>query len=185
MAARLRPRDGTRRRWGWHELDERFAARLVRDAGVGRGDVVVDVGAGRGVITDALVRSGAMVVAVERHDERVAALRRRFGSRGNVTVVATDAADLRLPRRPYHVVANPPFLLTSALLRRLLQPGTRLLTASLVLDERALIRWTGPNAPGAGRWRRDFDVAVGDRIPRAAFRPAPSVPCRVLRLRRR
>ena len=128
------------------------------------------------------VRAGAAVIAVERHRDRAAELRRRFPG---ITVVEADATDLRLPRQPFHVVANPPFVITSALLRRLLQPGSRLLSAHLVLDERALIRWTGPDAPGAGRWRRDFDVTVTDRLPRSAFHPAPSVPCRVLHLRRR
>ena len=143
---------------------------------------MLDIGAGRGVITHALVRAGATVVAVERHRDRAQELRRRFGA--TVSVVATDAADLRLPRQPFHVVANPPFAITSAVLRRLLQPGTRLLSAHLVLDERALIRWAGPHAPGAGRWRREFGVAVSDRIPRSAFHPAPSVACRVLTLTR-
>jgi 23S rRNA (adenine-N6)-dimethyltransferase len=174
--------DGSLRRWGWHQLDARFADRLVRDAHVGPGDLVLDIGAGRGALTVPLVRAGARVIAVERHRGRAAELRRRFP---DVTVVEADGADLRLPRRPFHVVANPPFAITSALLRRLLQPGTRLLSAHLVLDERALIRWSGPDAPGAVRWRREFDVRLSERVPRAAFRPPPSVPCRVLHVARR
>lgn len=173
----------SRRAWGWHQLDPHWAERLVVAAGVGRGDLVLDIGAGRGAITRPLVAAGATVVAVERHPQRAAELRAAFGRR--VTVVMADAGDLRLPRRPYHVVANPPFAATSALLRRLLQPGSRLDSAHLVLDERAVGRWAGSTAPGALRWQRDFRVVVGDRLPRSAFDPPPDTRCRVLTLHRR
>ncbi len=173
----------SRRQWGWHQLDRRWAERLVAESGVGRGDIVLDIGAGIGAITRHLVDTGAVVIAVERHPQRRAVLRARFGDR--VTVIAADAADLRLPRQPFHVVANPPFAVTSALLRRLLQPGTNLLTAALVLDERAVMRWAGPNAPAANRWRRDFHLTASARLPRDAFHPPPDVACRVLTVRRR
>jgi 23S rRNA (adenine-N6)-dimethyltransferase len=142
---------------------------------------VLDIGAGHGAITAPLVATGAAVIAVERDPRRVAELRAHFA--GAVTIVAADAADLRLPRRPFHVVANPPFAITSALLRRLLQPGSRLVSAHLVLDERAVRRWSGLDAPAANRWRREFDVAVGGRLPRHAFQPPPHAACRVMSLR--
>jgi len=171
----------SRRQWGWHQLDPTWAQRLVAESGVGRGDVVIDIGAGLGAITAPLVASGASVIAVERHAARAATLRERFG---DVTVVGADASHLWLPRRPFHVVANPPFAITSAVLRRLLQPGSRLITATLVLDERAVARWSGPGAPATSRWRRHFDVAVSARLPRDAFYPSPRIACRVLTLRR-
>jgi 23S rRNA (adenine-N6)-dimethyltransferase len=174
---------GSRRQWGWHQLDTRWAERLVASSGVGPGDLVVDVGAGRGAITAPLVAAGATVIAVERHPQRVAELRARFGR--DVVVVAADVADLRLPRRPFHVVANPPFSATSAVLRRLLHPGSRLVAAHLVLDERAISRWIGPSAPAAIRWQRQFEIVVGDRLPRRAFDPPPEVRCRMLTLRQR
>lgn len=173
----------SRRAWGWHSLDPTWAERLVAASGVGRGDLVLDIGAGRGAITRPLLQRGADVVAVERHPHRADDLATEFGRR--IVLVRADAADLRLPRRPFHVVANPPFAVTSALLRRLLQPGSRLISAHLVLDERAIARWTGPRAPAAARWRADFDVVAGTPLPRRAFDPPPAVRCRVLTLRRR
>jgi 16S rRNA A1518/A1519 N6-dimethyltransferase RsmA/KsgA/DIM1 with predicted DNA glycosylase/AP lyase activity len=70
-------------------------------------------------------------------------------------------------------------------LRRLLHPGSRLESAHLVLDERAIARWIGPNAPAAPRWQQQFEITIGDRLPRQAFEPPPDVRCRVLALRRR
>ncbi len=144
---------------------------------------MLDIGAGQGVITAELARDGRRVIAVESHPERAGRLRERFGP--NVVVVRADAADLRLPTRPFHVVANPPFGVSGAVLRRLLHPGSRLLTAHLVLQEQMARRWAAPGAPGWHRWTRTFDASLGRRVPRNAFHPPPRVDARVLVLRRR
>lgn len=170
------------RRWGWHELDRSWAERLVADSGIARGATVVDVGAGTGAIVEPLLAVGARVIAVEAHPGRARALQERFGS--SVTVVRADAGDLRLPRHPFHVVANPPFAVTSPLLRRVLQPGSRLVSARLVLQDPAARRWAGPDAPGARRWARTFSAALGPRVPNGAFRPPPRVGTRILRIDR-
>ena len=174
---------GGPRPWGWHELDPAWAEKLVADADLRSGDLVLDVGAGTGALTRPLLEAGVRVVAVERHPGRAQELARRFGD--DIVLVRADAADLRLPRRSFHVVANPPFAVTTALLRRLLAPGSRMVTAHLVLQEAAVRRWIRPDAPGAGRWRWVFDAEPGRSVPRRAFRPPPKVACRVLVLRRR
>jgi 23S rRNA (adenine-N6)-dimethyltransferase len=171
------------RRWGWHQLDGRWATQLVADASISPGACVIDVGAGAGALTAPLVAAGARVIAVESHPGRARLLRERFGDA--VIVVQTDAGDLRLPRRQYHVVANPPFGVTGALLGRLLQPGSRLLSAHLIVQDQAARRWAGPAAPGVRRWRRSFAVATGTRVPRSAFRPPAPVGTRVPVIRRR
>ena len=152
---------------------------------MGPGDRVLDVGAGDGALTRHLVAVGAKVVAVEAHPGRAQLLRDRFGDRGDVVVVRADAADLRLPRHDFHVVANPPFAITAALLRRLLHPASRLVSAHLVLQQQAARKWGSPRAPDIGRWGRTFDVSLGRSVPRSAFRPPPHVPTQVLVIRRR
>ena len=170
--------------WGWHRLSESWADSIVADACVRPGELVLDVGAGTGVLTAALARAGARVLAVELHPARADALRRRFSGE-RVKVVRADASDLRLPRHAFRVVANPPFGLTTQLLRRLLAPGSRLVAADVVLQRGAARRWAAGQAPGAQRWMRDFDVRIGRRIPRHAFAPAPAVDAAILVIRRR
>lgn len=171
-------------RWGWHRLAPATAQRLVADAGIRPGDLVVDIGAGTGAVTAPLVAAGARVIAVELHPQRVAVLRDRF-AHDDVTVVRADASDLRLPRRPFRVVANPPFAVTTQVLRRLLGPGSRLVQADLVVQRAAAHRWAAGRAPGAGRWAHDYRVGVGRPIPRRAFTPRPPVDCTTLVVRRR
>ena len=61
----------SRRAWGWHLLTDEWAARIVADAAVRPGELVLDIGAGRGALTAELVERGARVVAVEVHPARV------------------------------------------------------------------------------------------------------------------
>jgi 23S rRNA (adenine-N6)-dimethyltransferase len=171
-------------RWGYHRLDRHWAARVVADAHVRDGDLVLDVGAGTGALTRPLLARGARVVAVELHAARASSLRASFpGSK--VTVVVADAADLRLPRRPFRVVANPPFGVTTALLKRLTSPGSRLVRADLVVPWHTAERWASAAAPGAQRWRREFDAWVARPLPRGAFTPPAPNSVAVLVLRRR
>jgi 23S rRNA (adenine-N6)-dimethyltransferase len=159
-----------RTRWGWHHLSSRWAAQIVEDAGIRSGDLVVDIGAGTGALTGPLLNYGARVIAVELHAQRAADLRARFAGHP-VTVVVANAADLRLPRRTYRVVANPPFAITAAILRRLVAPGSRLVRADIVVPWYMAQRWATGRAPGAGRWSQDFAVRVARALPRSAFSP--------------
>jgi 23S rRNA (adenine-N6)-dimethyltransferase len=148
---------------------------VVAAARVRPGELVLDIGAGEGALTAYLVRAGARVVAVELNPRRADVLRERFPG---VTVVHADAASLRLPGRPFRVVANPPYGISSSLLRLLLAPGSRLVAADLIL-QRAVVR---KYASGA---TRKFTVTAGLMLPRRAFLPPPHVDSTVLVVRRR
>ena len=173
----------SRRAWGWHRLTDEWAALVVADAGVRPGELVLDIGAGQGALTRPLLRAGARVVAVEPHAGRAACLRRDCPS--GVTVVETDATALRLPGRPFRVVASPPYAISGALLRLLLAPESHLVAADLILQRAVVRRYAAGSAPGARRWRRRWDLSPGRPIPRHAFRPPPRVDSAVLVVRRR
>ena len=170
----------SRRVWGWHRLADVWAARVVADAEVRPGELVLDIGAGEGAFIRPLIAAGARVVAVEPHPRRAAALRRWFAD-ADVTVLECEAASLRLPGRPFRVVASPPYAISSPLLRMLLAPGTRLAAADLVLQRAVVRRYCAAGAAGDRR----FELRAGRPVPRRAFRPPPQVDSAVLVVRRR
>jgi 23S rRNA (adenine-N6)-dimethyltransferase len=149
----------------------------VAQAAIRPGELVLDIGAGHGALTGPLVAAGARVIAVELDAGRAEQLRRRFAA-DPVTVLPIDAADLRLPRRPFRVVANPPFAITSLLLRALLARGSAMVGADLVLQRAAVSRYA--SATITRRWHAE----MGLRLTRTAFHPVPTVDAAVLRLRR-
>jgi 23S rRNA (adenine-N6)-dimethyltransferase len=172
---------GARARWGWYRLAEEHAAALVAGSGVGAGDLVLDLGAGDGRITRHLVGAGARVLAFELHAGRSADLRRRFAAVDAVKVVRADVTDLRLPRRPFHVVANPPFAGVSQVLSRLTSRRSQLRRATLVVPL-SVARGLEHRLPGApSGWR----CAIVARLPRSAFVPRPRIDCCVVRIDRR
>jgi 23S rRNA (adenine-N6)-dimethyltransferase len=132
------------RRWGFHRLDPDTARHVVRHAGVRPGDLVVDLGAGYGALTAALLDAGARVLAIELQQGRADALRDRFDGRP-VTVVVADVASVHLPRRPFRVVANPPWALAETLRANLLR-APALVRADLVLPRWLVHRWAGRSA---------------------------------------
>ena len=137
---------------------------------------MVDIGAGDGALVAPLLAAGARVIAVELHPGRARRLIDRFGE--DITVVRADARDLRLPRRPFRVVANPPWDITEPLLRRLLHASSRLERADLLLKRSAANRSVQAHRPG------QFDLSLGPTVPRRAFRPSPPIDGRVLIARR-
>lgn len=173
---------------GRHFLrSRRLVEAIVADAGIGAGDLVLDLGAGRGALTQELARRARRVWAVELDAVLADGLGRRFPAT-NVRVLRADATVLRWPDEPFRVVANLPFGSAAAILRSLLDdPRVPLFSADLVVQwelaaKRAAL-WPGTLA-GAywGAWHR---FALVRRLPPCAFAPPPSVDAGVLRIERR
>ena len=162
-----------------HPLKRRTSIRLFHDhvqKGAADSRLVLDIGAGTGAPTSHLVRAGARVVAVELHPGRAALLRQRFP---DITVVEADARSLPLPRSTFRVVANPPYGITADLLHLLLNAGSRLRAADLVLQRAVVRKYTSQRTP------RTHRMSAGLTLPRRAFRPPPRVDSAVLLVRRR
>jgi 23S rRNA (adenine-N6)-dimethyltransferase len=172
---------------GQHYLrSSRLAADLVGDAAIRRGDLVVDVGAGTGMLTAALVAAGARVVAVEADRRLVAELRERF--EGKIDVVEADARRFRWPHEPFRVVANLPFAGSGEILASLLRgPSSALVQADVIvqweLAQKQAAVW--PATMRGTYWRAWFELATVRRLSRSAFAPPPSVDAALLRVTRR
>lgn len=174
---------------GIHLLrDPAVSARMVRSSGAGPGDLVMELGAGLGALTAPLAATGARVIAVERDPRFVAKLERRFAGIGEVRVVEADARSVMLPRRPYAVVANIPYAISTALLRRLLDPeATSVEAADLLVEWGFAKRMTDarPRDLEVAWWQARFELSIAARVRPGSFRPAPSVDSAHLVIRRR
>jgi 16S rRNA (adenine1518-N6/adenine1519-N6)-dimethyltransferase len=119
-----------RKRFGQHWLrDPLILERIVAAAALQAGDHVLEVGPGRGALTERLLATPvASVLAVELDRDLVTGLRQRFGGDGRFTLIEGDVLTLTLPLpdrpAPTKVVANIPYNITGPLLEVLVgRPG--------------------------------------------------------------
>lgn len=186
MVAR-RPRPPSQPR-GRHYLRSRALAEdLVRRARISADDLVFEIGAGGGLLTQALADRGARVLAVETDPRAVKGLTHRFHDSETVRVMPGDACKVALPQEPFRAFGNIPFHITTALLRRLLDdPGSPLERADLVLP-RGVARKRG-RARGnllAVSWAPWWEFRILRGLPGACFRPAPDVAAAFVAITRR
>jgi 23S rRNA (adenine-N6)-dimethyltransferase len=172
-------RRSSRRELGQNFLrDERTARRIVDESGVRRDDLVIEIGAGGGMLTRQLARTAGRVVAVECDPFWVARLKERFSAYGNVLVVRADARELELPEEPFVVVANIPFQFTTSLLHRLLDdPTSALRCAHLVVQKQVARKHAGKERTTLKtlNWSPWYEFSAGLGLPADAFNPRPRV----------
>jgi len=186
-----------------HGLSQNFLAdpdvleAILDEAGTRRGDRVLEIGPGLGVLTGALLEAGAAVTAVELDRRLAALLRDRFApdvaaglvdpaAPGSLTLVEGDALDQDLPNLvapPFRVVANLPYHITSPILHRLLGAAPRPARLVLMVQWEVAERLAAP--PGRMSYLSVFvqyhaTVRIARRVPGDAFEPAPSVTSAVI-----
>lgn len=184
-----------RRRLGQHFLvDPNTVRRIVRLAGVGPRDRVLEIGPGLGSLTLGLVEAGATVVAVEK-DPGIAALARSVLP-PEVDLVVCDAmkADLAgLTTRsegPWHVVANLPYNVATPLVLRVLDEVPSVVRMLVMVQAEVADRLVaGPGDPAYGipslRVTQHASARIVGRVGPDVFLPRPRVTSALVELSRR
>ena len=169
-------------------FDEQLLDRIAALPGDLSGATVFEVGPGPGGLTRALLRAGAKVIAVERDDRclpLLAELAEAFP--GQLTVVPDDAMAVDVEAltggTPYHIVANLPYNVGTALFTRWLEPPAwppRWVSLTLMFQLEVAERIVAPVGTSAygrlavlAQWRSNAKIAM--KVHRSAFTPPPKV----------
>jgi 23S rRNA (adenine-N6)-dimethyltransferase len=116
---------------------------LVAESGIQATDTVVEIGAGEGIITQALAESAGRVIAVEKDPALARQLRQRFQQASNVRIIAGDFLRQQLPASPYIIFANIPFNCTAQIMRRIVYGANPPQAAHLVMQREAACKFAG------------------------------------------
>lgn len=187
----LRPR----KELGQHFLVEpRVLERLVQCIAPAPGTVILEFGAGVGVLTERLLDAGARVVAVELDDDLAALLRAELGARHGFELLHLDLAALDVPalrRRlgtpQLKVAGNLPYQLTSTVLFGLLDLEEHLQDAVFMVQREVAERLVG--TAGSRDYgilsvvlQAYYGIQIVARVRPGAFLPPPRVDSAILRL---
>ncbi|MBN1313503.1 MAG: ribosomal RNA small subunit methyltransferase A [Anaerolineae bacterium] len=111
-------------------VDENVLAQMADAADVGPQDVIMEIGAGLGALTEYLAARARRVVALEIDRRFIDVLEQLFGKHSHVDVVQADILQTDIGALMgkdivgYKVVANLPYYITSAIIRHLLECST-------------------------------------------------------------
>lgn len=178
-----------------HQLSQHFlrgpklAGFLIGHSNIKKRDTVIDIGAGSGVITAALAKRCAHVIAVEPDADTAAKLRANVGKLENVTIVEQDFLEMTLPDGSYKIFANPPFHLSSAILRKLDEAENPPEAIYLILQKQFALKLLNNDRHYTSQLGKQLFVHYAPRIRLPMrpnyFTPPPAVPTVLLELKRR
>jgi len=181
------------KRWGQNFLiDGNILSKIVNAAELTPEDVVLEIGAGLGVLTRALAERARVVVAVEKDPRLFAALQETLHDLPNARVVQGDALavsfeDLLTHHASCKVVSNLPYSISKPLLQRLIESRSLFSRMVLTVQKEVAERLTaapGTKAYGAlsvitQAWMQGEIISL---IPPKCFYPAPEVASAIVSL---
>lgn len=184
--------------WGQNFLmDDQVLHDIVRAANVAPGGTVVELGAGLGALTLALLEQGIHVEAIERDRDLIPLLQalcaEGAAKKGTLTVTPADAAKLDYPHmaarlgQPLHVLGNLPYQLSGRILVSMSDCGPAVQDGVVLVQREVAQRLCAE--PGSKSYglltvllARSFVAHTVRDVPPAAFLPPPKVHSSVVRL---
>ncbi len=171
-------------------IDKNIARKIVEAVPARAGEPVLEIGPGRGALTELFLEKGVALTVVELDDFYADFLTKRFGSFENFSLIRGDflrqsLADV-LPGAA-HVVGNLPYSITSPVLFKLIEERQWVQSATLMMQLEVAQRLiAAPRTKSYGIlsvWAQTFaEPRLLFRVPPSVFRPRPRVDSAVIQI---
>jgi len=174
--------------------DDAVVQRIVESANLSSDDVVVEIGPGKGVLTELLAKKCKKVIAIELDERMVEFIKNKFSGIKNVEIIHGDILKINLPElvhgqqftvHGYKVIANLPYYITSPIIRLLLEtefpPSEMILMVQKEVAERIVAK-PGEMSILAVSVQYYAEPSYLFTVPRSAFDPEPKVESAVIKI---
>lgn len=174
---------------GQHFLKHAWAARALAYAGtVAPGVIVLEVGPGKGTLTQELLALGGTVIAVEKDPALIDILKKKFAAyveRQALTIVEADIRDItpkKLGLKEYVLAANIPYYITGEIIRTFLTAKQQPRTMALLVQKEVAQRIaTSTKESVLSLSVKAYGTPkLIEKVSRKSFSPAPSVDSAIL-----
>lgn len=179
-----------RKRFGQHFLHDDAIIHHIIDAVTPRkGDVIVEIGPGKGALTFPLLSVHPNLIAIEIDRDLIASLKRSTAYYKEFQLIQADVLEFDFSSLPTNlkIIGNLPYNISTPLLFHLLPYKKNITEMVFMLQKEMVDRICAePNTPDYGRLsvmlQHDFEVECLFDVPNTAFNPPPKVESAVVRL---
>lgn len=167
-----------------------FVRSLIDKTDLSEHDTVIEIGPGKGIITQQLAKIAHQVIAVEIDQKLAINLQNSFQKSPNIKIVRADFLRWPLPQEsPYTVFSNIPFNMTANIVQKLTRDRNPPRVAYLIMQDKAAFRFIGkPQAKESQTsillkpW---FEIEIIANIDRREFTPIPQINAVLAEFRKR
>lgn len=154
-----------------------LVSELIAEADIKVTDTVIEIGPGKGIITEALLRKAKKVVAIEKDKTLVAGLHKKFDGVNNLEIVEGDILTTELPTSEYKIFSNIPFSITSEIMARVLQSKVLPTSMYLIMQQETAEKFSGARCESLSSvlTKPFFEVKILGEIDRTNFTLKPQV----------
>lgn len=178
-------------------IDPHVLEKIMAAAQIGPEDCVLEIGPGIGTMTQYLAERAARVVAVEIDEGLIPILQETLKDYGNVTLIRADILKVDIKElaqeygggRPFKVVANLPYYITTPIVMGLLEGDAPVESITVMVQKEVADRMqAGPGSKDYGALSLAVqyyaDPYIAANVPPNCFIPRPNVGSAVIRLTR-
>jgi len=167
----------------------RLVAELIGHSNIRPRDLVLDIGAGSGIISSVLAARAGRVIALEAEQSAYELLKRNMAPFDNVKVVRGNVLRYTLPHEPYKVFANIPFHLSSPIVHLLTESPNSPKAIYLIVQKQFAQKlladdkhFTSQLGATLAPW---WTVRIRKPLRKTDFSPPPAVDTVLLEMKRR
>jgi 16S rRNA (adenine1518-N6/adenine1519-N6)-dimethyltransferase len=176
---------------GQHWLtDDSVLESIVGAANISKNELVVEIGPGPGYLTEKILQKTNQLIAVEFDEKLYNQLEKQFKPDKSIKIINEDILKFNFSsiEKPYKIVANIPYYLTSNLLRILSETTNKPETAVVLIQKEVAERINsrqGHHSKLSIFIQNVYETSLGPIVPAEYFTPPPKVDSQVIILQKR